>query len=140
MYYFKPAKDKYSAPTGKFYSRFQNVNFKLRKLGVLKLRKNKKPQNTRKRADKTTEKITFSDHESECIEFLKIHKKPWDVIESKWKETHKIRMREIKSKDIKLETVTTKYPLITNTELGPLLVIYNIQTLLVLTIFFAHNR
>lgn len=43
------------------------------------------------------------------------------VIEAKWEETHRIRIQDIKTES-KLETVTTKYPLIASFELGYLLV------------------
>lgn len=94
----------------------------MRKLDVIKLRKNKKSQKPRKESDTKKALNECSKRESECIEFLKIHKKPWNVIEAKWEETHKIRMSDIKNSETKLEFITTKYPLITNMDLGPLLV------------------
>lgn len=121
FFYYKKPKIRGDAPTGKFYSRYQNQTYKLRKLGVLKVRKNRVSQKP-KRTGKKSGTIEYSERESQTIEFLKVHKKPWDVIESKWKETHKNRMNEIKDKHIELEAVTTKFPLLMNMELGPLLV------------------
>lgn len=112
-------KEKGCPPVGKLVSRFANQNFKLRKQNVRALRRNTK-QNRKIQINEKN--IQVSSTLSDAIEFLKTNKRPWDVIESKWKETHKARMQDIKDPNIPLETTTATYPLITSKDLGPLLV------------------
>lgn len=98
----------------------------MRKQNQRALRKNKKPK---PKVQRREENIVVTPIETEAIEFLKVNKKPWDAIESKWKETHKIRMNDLKNNKISLETTTSKFPLVTCMELGPLLVTHSCKFL-----------
>lgn len=91
----------------------------MRKLGVLpKLKEPSKSESKPKAKKKPS-----NTNEEAAIQFLKSHKDAaFDVIEPKWKETHKTRMADIKTPAMKLETVTSKYPLLSKLDKGYLLV------------------
>lgn len=62
---------------------------------------------------------TISDQDD--IEFLRRNSSPWAVVETKWKSTSKIRLNDFKCM-IKLENVTSKYPILKNLEINHILV------------------
>lgn len=54
-------------------------------------------------------------------EFLKSKTTPWEVVESKWRSTHNIRIQEIMQRK-NIQEILTEYPLFSNVRLGHLLV------------------
>lgn len=118
--------------------RYDNQTFKMRKSKALNAWKNQKHIKADTRTVKTVEPCTST--MTDNIEFLKTHKKPWDVIEQKWKDTHQVRIRDIKDNNIKLETTTAKFPLITNMELGSLMVRINTNTSILSQCILPHIK
>lgn len=59
----------------------------------------------------------------DAIQFLKIHITPWEVVETKWRQTFKVRAQLILKRK-KMRDIFSEFPLFSNLKLGFILVSY----------------
>lgn len=139
-YYYEAPNEQHIGPTGRLYHKYNNLMIKARRnniLGCKNIKRSEKIKSSNSNEGEITNNfISYfytgnlleiplkpSNTEMDDIEFLRRNTSPWSVIESKWAATSKLRIQDIRSMT-KLESVTSKYPLLTNIEFNHILVIF----------------